>query len=84
MHFLIFQSGILRRRWKQLRVGKLIEVELVFKANHIQINNDYGKSGFVVPQMKQQFKEFWEKFEDKPLSGRNVIVQSICPEVKKN
>lgn len=78
-----FDSGIVRLRWKPLRVGKLIEVELVLKANHVQINNDYGKSGFVLPQMKKQFKEFWEKYEDKPLAGRNVIVQSICPEVRK-
>lgn len=74
-------SGIVKRRWKPQIVGKELDVELVFKANHIQINNDISSVGFVKPDIKENFDNFWKQYENNPLDGRAVILQSMCPEV---
>lgn len=74
-------SGIVKRRWKPQYVGKLLNVELFLKANHIQVNNDDNSLNLLTPDIREQHENFWIKHNANPLEGRDVILKSICPEV---
>lgn len=45
------------------------------------VNNDQTSVITFNDETKRFFDEFWEKYEFKPLSGRNEIIASICPQV---
>lgn len=72
----------MKRRWRPLHVGKAINVELFLKANHIQINNDH--TSVLAPDRKEEHESFWIKYSSNPMEGRDIILKSICPEVKNN
>lgn len=56
-------------------------MELVIKANDVLISNDQRSSVAVTEQLKYDFHDFWQKYEKKPLLGRNEILASFCPQV---
>lgn len=56
-------------------------MELVIKANDVLISNDQRSSVAVTEQLKYDFHDFWQKYEKKPLHGRNEILASFCPQV---
>lgn len=71
----------MKRRWGAFVPGKRLEVELVIKANHVQVNNSQTFSNLVTPEIQEQFINFWEKYKDCPLKGRDLILKSFCPKV---
>lgn len=78
---LVYFSGIVKRRWGPLIPGKRIEVELVLRANHIQVNNGQSLPSLIIPEVRDQFVNFWEKYKTCPLKGRDLILKSFCPKV---
>jgi DNA helicase MCM9 len=73
--------GVIKRRSKPFVVGKKIEVELVIKANHIQVNNN-SSTVSLTPELKDMFQAFWKTYSDRSLAARNIILKSICPQVR--
>ncbi|KAF2902861.1 hypothetical protein ILUMI_03319 [Ignelater luminosus] len=73
--------GTVKRRWGPLLPGKRIEVELVLKANHIQVNNGQSLPSLITPEIRDQFVNFWEKYKTCPLEGRDLILRSFCPKL---
>ena len=74
-------TGVVLRRWKPTNVESKCEVELVLKANHVQVQNEQRGVFLATDEMKQEIEEFWEKHKYQPLIGRNVILASLCPQV---
>ncbi|EDO42446.1 predicted protein [Nematostella vectensis] len=74
-------SGVVMRRWWPVIAEVKCDLEVVFKANHVSVNNEQRIGAIVTEEMKQEFDEFWSKHKDKPLSGRNHILASFCPQV---
>uniref|UniRef100_A0A6P7GHD8 DNA helicase n=1 Tax=Diabrotica virgifera virgifera TaxID=50390 RepID=A0A6P7GHD8_DIAVI len=72
--------GILKKRYGEFCVGKRTEVDLVFKANHIQVDS-HSFVHISNPESDNIFNNFWEQYKDDPLEGRDVILKSICPEI---
>lgn len=70
------------RRWKPQHLGNKLDIELVVKANSVQVNNDQRSIMLITPEIKSQFKDFWTEYKDTPLLGRDVILKSICPQVR--
>lgn len=81
---IIFFSGTVMRRWKPQYPDKKLDIELVINANYVEVNNDQRSIMLITPEIKSQFKEFWEKHADSPLAGRDLILRSLCPEVSSN
>ena len=54
---------------------------MVFKANHVSVNNEQKATVLVTEELKREFAEFWERFKQSPLQGRNHILSSFCPQV---
>lgn len=70
------------RRWKPPSNGKKLDIELVLRANHVQVNNDQRSIMLVTPEIKAQFRNFWDEHKEKPLAGRDIILKSFCPQVR--
>ena len=76
-------SGVVLRRWRSTNVETKCEVELVLKANHIQVQNEQRGIVMATDELKQEIEEFWEKYKYQPLVGRNIILASLCPQVRR-
>lgn len=70
------------RRWKPPVSGKKLDIELVIRANHVEVNNDQRSIMLITPEVKNQFSSFWEEYKNSPLNGRDIILRSISPQVK--
>ncbi|KAL9651296.1 hypothetical protein ABK040_001249 [Willaertia magna] len=74
-------TGIPFRRWKPLRFDARCSVEMAICCNHIRINNEKKSSTGVTDEAKKEIHNFWEKYKDKPLAARNLILKSMCPQL---
>ena len=57
------------------------DLEVVLKANHVSVNNEQRAGVLVTEELKREFAEFWGRYKDAPLQGRNHILSSFCPQV---
>jgi DNA helicase MCM9 len=57
------------------------DIELVLKANHLQVCNDQRSAVLVTSETRDEFASYWEGHSDEPLVARNHILSSICPQV---
>ncbi|XP_037393430.1 DNA helicase MCM9 isoform X2 [Pygocentrus nattereri] len=73
--------GVVWQRWKPLYQDSRCDVEIVMKANYIEINNDQSTAAVALEDFQKEFEEFWENHKDDPIAGRNRILMSLCPQV---
>ncbi|XP_068087469.1 DNA helicase MCM9 [Hyperolius riggenbachi] len=73
--------GVVMQRWKPLYVDTRCDLELVLKANYISVNNEQPCGVVINEEVKKEYEEFWERFKNNPLAGRNEILASLCPQV---
>ncbi|XP_061099160.1 DNA helicase MCM9 [Conger conger] len=73
--------GVVRQRWRPLYTDARCDLEIALKANFIEVNNEQSTAAMVLDDIQKEFEEFWEKFRDDPLAGRNQILMSLCPQV---
>ncbi|XP_030755473.1 DNA helicase MCM9-like [Sitophilus oryzae] len=73
-------TGIVKRRWSEFEKGVKMLVDIVMRANHVQINNS-GVSMTIADDTKVFFNKFWQQYKCNPLDGRNIILNSISPEI---
>ncbi|XP_061560128.1 DNA helicase MCM9 isoform X2 [Phycodurus eques] len=73
--------GVMCQRWKPFYDGSRCDVELVLKANNIEVNNQQGAASLLIEDVQREFNEFWEHYKCDPIAGRNQILLSLCPQV---
>ncbi|XP_057677980.1 DNA helicase MCM9 isoform X2 [Corythoichthys intestinalis] len=73
--------GVMCQRWKPFYDGSRCDVELVLKANNIEVNNQQGAASLLTEDVQKEFEEFWEHYKYDPIAGRNQILLSLCPQV---
>ncbi|XP_002747067.4 DNA helicase MCM9 isoform X1 [Callithrix jacchus] len=73
--------GVVMQRWKPFQQDVRCEVEIVLKANYIQVNNEQSSGVIMDEEVRKEFEGFWEYYKSDPFSGRNVILASLCPQV---
>ncbi|GAB1600956.1 hypothetical protein Ahia01_000373800 [Argonauta hians] len=73
--------GIVLHRWSPLSVDSVCDIDMFIKANHILVTNEKKNSIVISKEMKEEFVSFWRKYQDCPLTGRNHILTSFCPQV---
>ncbi|KAG7460988.1 hypothetical protein MATL_G00204800 [Megalops atlanticus] len=73
--------GVVRQRWKPLYQDSRCDLEIVLKANFIEVNNEQSTAALVLEDIQKEFEDFWDKYRDDPLAGRNQILMSLCPQV---
>ncbi|XP_024147243.1 DNA helicase MCM9 [Oryzias melastigma] len=73
--------GVMCLRWKPLYDGTRCEVELVLRANNLEVNNQQTAAAQLLSDAQKEFEEFWSSYEHDPMAGRNQILLSLCPQV---
>ncbi|XP_045400216.1 DNA helicase MCM9 isoform X1 [Lemur catta] len=73
--------GVVMQRWKPFQQDVRCEVEIVLKANYIQVNNEQSSGIPMDEEVRKEFEDFWECYKSDPFSGRNEILASLCPQV---
>ncbi|XP_064411443.1 DNA helicase MCM9 [Latimeria chalumnae] len=73
--------GVVMQRWKPLSQDVRCDLEIVLKANYIEVNNEQPTGVVINEEVRKEFEEFWEKYKSDPLAGRNEILASLCPQV---
>ncbi|XP_060907261.1 DNA helicase MCM9 isoform X1 [Labrus mixtus] len=73
--------GVMGQRWKPFYDGSRCDVELVLKANNIEVNNQQAAAALLMKDIQKEFDEFWESSKHDPMAARNQILLSLCPQV---
>ncbi|XP_054675527.1 DNA helicase MCM9 [Grus americana] len=73
--------GVVMQRWKPFHEEARCNLELVLKANYVKVNNEQLAGVVIDEEIRKEFEDFWEKHRNDPLSGRNEILASLCPQV---
>ncbi|WAR04014.1 MCM9-like protein [Mya arenaria] len=69
------------RRWRGLAGEVKCDIELAVKANSILVTNEMRSASTITQELRDEVAEFWQEHEFSPLTGRNVILASLCPQV---
>ncbi|GFS19589.1 DNA helicase MCM9-like [Elysia marginata] len=73
--------GTVRQRWKPTVLDSRCDLEIALHANHVLVTNEQRSDIMITQDMKDEFHQFWEDQKYTPLSGRNMILSSLCPQV---
>ncbi|XP_043540329.1 DNA helicase MCM9 isoform X1 [Chiloscyllium plagiosum] len=73
--------GVVMQRWKPLSQDSRCDLELVLKANNLEVNNEQPTGVIIDEDVQKEFENFWKNYKDDPLAGRNEILASLCPQV---
>nr|XP_046228947.1 DNA helicase MCM9 isoform X2 [Scatophagus argus] len=73
--------GVMCQRWKPFSDGTCCDVELVLKANNIEVNNQQAAAALIMKDVQKEFEDFWNSYKHDPIAGRNQILLSLCPQV---
>ena len=61
--------GVVCQRWKPFYNDSTCEVELVLKANNIEVNNQQTTATLMMEDIQKEFKAFWESHREDPIAG---------------
>ncbi|XP_028253437.1 DNA helicase MCM9 isoform X2 [Parambassis ranga] len=61
--------GVVCQRWKPFYEGCRCEVELVLKANNIEVNNQQTAAALLMKDAQKEFEEFWDSYKHDPIAG---------------
>ncbi|XP_058612803.1 DNA helicase MCM9 isoform X1 [Onychostoma macrolepis] len=73
--------GVVCQRWKPMFLDCRCDVEIVLKANYIEVNNEQSTTALVLEDIQKEFEDFWDSHKHNPIAGRNEILMSLCPQV---
>ncbi|XP_076818808.1 uncharacterized protein LOC143464739 isoform X1 [Clavelina lepadiformis] len=75
--------GSVACRWHTVSVGKPCDLELVIKANNVEVCNDRRSTikGLDIDELQDEFQCFWAAYGHSPMAARNHILASLCPQV---
>lgn len=64
------------QRWKPFQKDVRCEVEIVLKANYVQVNNEQPAGVVMDEEVRKEFQGFWERYESDPFAGLWLRVES--------
>eukprot|EP00188_Purpureofilum_apyrenoidigerum_P004140 Plantae.Rhodophyta-Purpureofilum_apyrenoidigerum.ctg45564.p1 GENE.Plantae.Rhodophyta-Purpureofilum_apyrenoidigerum.ctg45564~~Plantae.Rhodophyta-Purpureofilum_apyrenoidigerum.ctg45564.p1 ORF type:complete len:113 (+),score=11.90 Plantae.Rhodophyta-Purpureofilum_apyrenoidigerum.ctg45564:10-348(+) len=77
-------TGILKQRWnRNPGTGMRCDLELLLEATSIKTKNEEKANLDVPEKFLEEVKDFWRRYRQCPLRGRDFIIRSMCPEVNK-
>ncbi|EKE39811.1 hypothetical protein ENUP19_0198G0016 [Entamoeba nuttalli] len=74
-------KGIVKVRWISYNIDEIPELEIVVLVDEIISKNVDKMAINVTTEMEEEFKAYWEENKNHPIKGRDMILQSICPEL---
>eukprot|EP00730_Choanoeca_flexa_P007830 TRINITY_DN12397_c3_g2_i1.p1 TRINITY_DN12397_c3_g2~~TRINITY_DN12397_c3_g2_i1.p1 ORF type:complete len:927 (+),score=270.91 TRINITY_DN12397_c3_g2_i1:144-2783(+) len=74
-------SAVVKQRWQPARMDDRCQLEVVLDANHIDITNDKIAAINITDELREAFEAHWRQHFQRPMTARNQIVSSFCPQV---
>lgn len=62
--------GVMYQRWKPFNDGSPCIVELVLRANNIEVYNQHGAATSVIKDAQKEFEDFWADYTHDPIEGK--------------
>ncbi|XP_036173960.1 DNA helicase MCM9 isoform X9 [Myotis myotis] len=72
--------GVVMQRWKPFQRDVRCEVEIVLKANYVQVNNEQSAGIIMDEEVRKEFEDFWEHYKSDPFAERRL--QSLGTEFR--
>lgn len=72
--------GILYQRWKPFSEGSRCDVELILKANNIEVNNQHATASVLMEEAQKEIEDFWDSYKRNTLAGwywKYILKKSI-------
>ncbi|KAM6185840.1 DNA helicase MCM9 isoform 4-T4 [Rhynchocyon petersi] len=66
--------GIVMQRWKPFQQDVRCEVEIVLKANYVQVNNEQSTGIVLDDEVRKEFENFWENYKANPFAGESHLL----------
>ncbi|XP_054578229.1 DNA helicase MCM9 isoform X1 [Eptesicus fuscus] len=66
--------GVVMQRWKPFQRDVRCEVEIVLKANYVQVNNEQSAGIIMDEEVRKEFEDFWEHYKSDPLAGESHLL----------
>ena len=57
------------------------DIDLVIHANFITVHNDEQSNINITAEKEKQFQDYWDDNVRHPMSARNTILRSLCPQL---
>ncbi|KAL8614465.1 hypothetical protein ACOMHN_007801 [Nucella lapillus] len=73
--------GTVCQRWRPLSEESKCDIEIAMKANHVLVTNEQRSRVLITKELKEEIVSFWERHKNSPLTARNKILASLCPQV---
>lgn len=73
--------GWILSRWKSIKSGMRCENEFCLIANNIVISNNHGGNQSEKLDVKNFAENYWSTNQDNRLKGRDLLVDSFCPQI---
>lgn len=61
--------GVVMQRWKPFQQDVRCELEIVLKANYVQVNNEQSAGIIMDEEVRKEFEDFWEHYKSNPFAG---------------
>ncbi|XP_036942594.1 DNA helicase MCM9 isoform X2 [Acanthopagrus latus] len=61
--------GVMCQRWKPFYDDTCCDVELVLKANNIEVNNQQAAASLALKDAQKEFEDFWSSYKHDPIAG---------------
>uniref|UniRef100_A0A9J8BLG5 DNA helicase n=1 Tax=Cyprinus carpio carpio TaxID=630221 RepID=A0A9J8BLG5_CYPCA len=61
--------GVVCQRWKPMFLDCRCDVEIVLKANYIEVNNEQSTTALVLEDIQKEFEDFWDSHKHDPIAG---------------
>ena len=68
--------GVVMQRWKPFKQDVRCEVEIVLRANYVQVNNEQSAGVNMDDEVRKEFEDFWEHYKNNPFAGLCLRVWS--------
>ncbi|XP_065744529.1 DNA helicase MCM9 isoform X3 [Phocoena phocoena] len=66
--------GVVMQRWKPFQQDVRCEVEIVLKANYVQVNNEQSAGINMDEEVRKEFEDFWEYYKSDPFAGESHLL----------
>ncbi|XP_073222498.1 probable DNA helicase MCM9 isoform X2 [Cicer arietinum] len=77
----VIVTGLLTARWSPELKDVRCDLDPVLIANNVRRVNGLKSETDISDDVVMKFKQFWGRFKDAPLKGRNAILRGICPQI---
>lgn len=66
--------GVVCQRWRPFYDDAHCNVELVLKANNIEVNNQQATAALLMEDMQKDFEDFWDSYRHDPIAGMEEYI----------